>query len=102
MFPYIKMKKTEKTQIKNKTGRKKVKYSCESCYYFTSNKTDYFRHLKTKKHLKKNTRKQKTQISFLKLKKRKKTQILFLKLVNVVDNLRREVVCGNIKRNVHF
>ena len=72
MFPYIKMKKTEKTQIKNKTGRKKVKYSCESCYYFTSNKTDYFRHLKTKKHLKKNTRKQKTQISFFETEKTQK------------------------------
>lgn len=72
MFPYIKMKKTEKTEIKNKTERKKVKYSCESCNYYTSNKTDYFRHLKTKKHLKQISRKQKPKISFLKTEKTKK------------------------------
>ena len=72
MFPYIKMKKTEKTEKKNKTERKKVKYSCESCHYITSNKTDYFRHLKTKKHLKQISRKQKTKISFLKTEKTKK------------------------------
>ena len=72
MFPYIKMKKTEKTEKKNKTGKSKVKYSCESCYYITSNKTDYFRHLKTKKHLKQISRKQKTKISFLKTEKTKK------------------------------
>ncbi len=72
MFPYIKMKKTEKTEKKNKTGKTKVKYSCESCHYITSNKTDYFRHLKTKKHLKQISRKQKTTISFLKTEKTKK------------------------------
>tara|TARA_B100001093_G_C26856893_1_gene1027890 strand:+ start:6214 stop:7269 length:1056 start_codon:yes stop_codon:yes gene_type:complete len=66
------MKKTEKTEKKNKTGKSKVKYSCESCYYITSNKTDYFRHLKTKKHLKQISRKQKTKISFLKTEKTKK------------------------------
>ena len=72
MFPYIKMKKTEKTEKKNKTGKSKVKYSCESCHYITSNKTDYFRHLKTKKHLKQISRKQKTKISFFKTEKTKK------------------------------
>ena len=72
MFPYIKMKKTEKTEKKNKTGKSKVKYSCESCHYITSNKTDYFRHLKTKKHLKQISRKQKTTISFFKTEKTKK------------------------------
>jgi len=72
MFPYINMKKTEKTEKKNKTGKSKVKYSCESCHYITSNKTDYFRHLKTKKHLKQISRKQKTTISFFKTEKTKK------------------------------
>jgi hypothetical protein len=68
------MKKTEKTEKKNKTGKSKVKYSCESCHYITSNKTDYFRHLKTKKHLKQISRKQKTTISFLKTEKTKKNE----------------------------
>lgn len=72
MFPYIKMKKTEKTEKNNKTVKSKVKYSCESCYYITANKTDYFRHLKTKKHLKQIHRKQKTTISFFKTEKNKK------------------------------
>ena len=72
MFPYINMKKTEKTEKKNKTGKSKVKYTCESCHYITSNKTDYFRHLKTKKHLKQISRKQKTNFSFLKTEKTKK------------------------------
>ena len=67
MFPYIKMKKTEKTEKKNKTGKSKVKYSCESCHYITSNKTDYFRHLKRKKHLKnveKRKKEEEMEISF--------------------------------------
>ena len=46
------MNKTEKTQITTKTGRIKKTYECKYCNYFTSNKTDYFRHLKRKKHLK--------------------------------------------------
>ena len=46
------MNKTEKTQIITKTGRIKKTYECKYCNYFTTNKTDYFRHLKRKKHLK--------------------------------------------------
>ena len=45
------MNKTEKTQIITKTGRIKKSYECKYCNYFTTNKTDYFRHLKRKKHL---------------------------------------------------
>ena len=82
MFPYNRMKKTEKTEKKNKTGKSKVKYSCESCYYITSNKTDYFRHLKTKKHLKQISRKQKTTISFFKTEKTKKNENVKLEICN--------------------
>ena len=46
------MNKTEKTKITTKTGRVKKTYECKLCNYFTTNKTDYFRHLKRKKHLK--------------------------------------------------
>ena len=46
------MNKTEKTQIITKTGRKKKIYYCKLCNYVSSNKTDYFRHLKRKKHKK--------------------------------------------------
>tara|TARA_B000000475_G_scaffold268299_1_gene260554 strand:- start:141 stop:1202 length:1062 start_codon:yes stop_codon:yes gene_type:complete len=34
-----------------KYGKKKVKYYCEKCDFLSSNKKDYTRHLKTKKHL---------------------------------------------------
>lgn len=37
-----------KIKISNSDNKK---YSCQSCYYFTSNKTDYDRHLLTKKHI---------------------------------------------------
>ena len=46
------MKKNEKTKITTKTGRIKKTYECKYCNYFTTKKTDYFRHLKRKKHLK--------------------------------------------------
>jgi|TARA_B110000858_G_scaffold86760_2_gene100240 hypothetical protein len=46
------MKKTEKTQKNNTVEKEKVNYECKICNYNTSNKTDYFRHLKRKKHLK--------------------------------------------------
>ena len=45
------MKKNEKTKITTKTGRIKKTYECKYCNYFTTKKTDYFRHLKRKKHL---------------------------------------------------
>jgi len=35
---------------KKKYGNKKVEYYCEKCDFLTSNKKDYTRHLKTKKH----------------------------------------------------
>jgi len=54
------MKKTEKLKFKIVTDCKKVKYECKTCSYTTPNKTDYFRHLKTKKHIYKSSRKQKT------------------------------------------
>ena len=34
-----------------KYGKKKVEYYCEKCDFLSSNKKDYTRHLKTKKHL---------------------------------------------------
>ncbi len=45
------MKNTQKRKKNAKTIKKKVEYHCECCDYNTSNKTDYKRHLKTKKHL---------------------------------------------------
>ena len=45
------MKNTQKRKKNAKTIKKKVDYRCECCDYNTSNKTDYKRHLKTKKHL---------------------------------------------------
>ena len=44
------MKKTQKTQKKRKTDREKVVYTCKFCDYTSSNKSDYKRHLKTRKH----------------------------------------------------
>ena len=49
-----------------------MNYNCECCNYNTPKKTDYFRHLKTKKHLKQIHRKQKTTISFFETEKTKK------------------------------
>ena len=46
------MQKNEKTTKNNKTGKKKINYECKICNLNTSKKTDYFRHLKRKKHLK--------------------------------------------------
>ena len=40
---------SEKNPKKN-YGKKKVEYYCEKCDFLTSNKKDYTRHLKTKKH----------------------------------------------------
>ena len=74
MFPYNRMKKEKKRQTKNKTDKQKVNYNCECCNYSTPKKTDYFRHLNTKKHLKQISRKQKTQISFFKTEKTKKNE----------------------------
>ena len=61
------MDKSEKTKITTKTGRIKKTYECIYCNYFTTKKTDYFRHLKRKKHLKnieKRKKKEETEISF--------------------------------------
>ena len=55
------MNKTEKTQIITKTGRIKKTYECKLCNYFTTKKTDYFRHLKRKKHLKNVEKRKKEQ-----------------------------------------
>ena len=44
------MKKTQKTQKKLKTVGEKVFYSCKFCDYSSCNKSDYKRHLKTRKH----------------------------------------------------
>ena len=68
------MKKEKKRQTKIKTDKKKVNYNCECCNYNTPKKTDYFRHLKTKKHLKQIYRKQKTTISFFETEKTKKNE----------------------------
>ena len=61
------MNKNEKTKITTKTGRIKKTYECKLCNYFTSKKTDYFRHLKRKKHLKnveKRKKEEEMEISF--------------------------------------
>ena len=61
------MEKNEKTKITTKTGRIKKTYECKYCNYFTTKKTDYFRHLKRKKHLKnveKRKKEEETEISF--------------------------------------
>ena len=39
-----------KKNPKKNYGKKKVEYYCEKCDFLTSNKKDYTRHLKTKKH----------------------------------------------------
>ena len=39
-----------KKNPKKKYGKKKVEYFCEKCDFLSSNKKDYTRHLKTKKH----------------------------------------------------
>ena len=44
------MKKTQKKRKKRKTDREKVVYTCKFCDYTSSNKSDYKRHLKTRKH----------------------------------------------------
>jgi hypothetical protein len=88
MFPYNRMKKTEKTEKKNKTGKSKVKYSCESCYYITTNKTDYFRHLKTKKHLKQISRKQNVNKIFFNTEKTKKNANTILEICECGKNFK--------------
>ena len=44
------MKKTHLVQKKRLTEKKISKYECIICDFKSSNKTDYKRHLKTKKH----------------------------------------------------
>ena len=46
------MKKTHPDINSKKTNVKKTNYYCELCDYKSSNKTDFHRHLKTKKHKK--------------------------------------------------
>ena len=41
----------EQKKTPKKGRKKKVEYYCEKCDFLTSNKKDYNRHLKTKKHL---------------------------------------------------
>ena len=41
---------TKKTKKKRKLKNKKIEYYCECCDYSTSKKTDFNRHLLTKKH----------------------------------------------------
>ena len=74
MFPYIKMKKEKKRQTKIKTEKEKVNYECKICNYNTPKKTDYFRHLKTKKHLKQIHRKQNENKTFFNTEKTKKNE----------------------------
>jgi len=74
MFPYNRMKKEKKRQTKIKTDKQKVNYNCECCNYNTPKKTDYFRHLNTKKHLKQISRKHKTATLCFKTEKTKKNE----------------------------
>ena len=80
MFPYIKMKKEKKRQTKIKTDKKKVIYNCEKCNYNTPKKTDYFRHLNTKKHLKKISRKQNENKKNFNTEKTKKNENTILEM----------------------
>uniref|UniRef100_A0A6C0K9N1 C2H2-type domain-containing protein n=1 Tax=viral metagenome TaxID=1070528 RepID=A0A6C0K9N1_9ZZZZ len=51
---------------KKKYGNKKVEYYCEKCDFLTSNKKDYTRHLKTKKHNRpKKTPKKSSSVDFV-------------------------------------
>ena len=50
MFPYYNMKKTHFKKKKRMTDSEKSKYECKFCDFITCNKSDYNRHLKTKKH----------------------------------------------------
>lgn len=45
MFPYIK-----RFRKRMETAKNRIEYSCEFCSYFTSNRTDYNKHLDTRKH----------------------------------------------------
>ena len=76
------------------TDGKKQKFYCPFCDHTMSKHSNYKRHLKTTKHLK-----NAQQNLCIKKKEPKRSQI-----ENIVCEcgriLRREVVCGNIKKNV--
>ena len=77
------MEKNEKTKIITKTGRIKKTYECKYCNYFTTKKTDYFRHLKRKKHLKnveKRKKEEEMEIQFNAISKNEKKPQKTLKI----------------------
>ena len=50
------MSKTEKTEKRITKKKVKVEYECKICDFITSNKTDFVRHTKTRKHIKRKSR----------------------------------------------
>ena len=94
MFPYIMKKEPKGAATKIVTDGKKQKFYCPFCDHTMSKHSNYKRHLKTAKHLKNANQclgeKKRSQ-------KGAKTKKSF---VNAEGFLRREVVCGNIKKNV--
>ena len=65
------MKKTQKNEKNANTEKIKWKYICKICDYMTANKTDFKRHLSTRKHIKKDIAENSVSI---KEKKTQKTQ----------------------------
>jgi hypothetical protein len=49
-----------------KGERNRKKYSCETCYYFTYNKSDYMKHITTRKHIESDKGEQKGEIFAIK------------------------------------
>ena len=97
MFPYYSMKKTHFK--KKRMTDYETKYECKFCDFITCNKSVYNRHLKTKKHEKLKMLETRFQPKIKKRKKRILEKMIFL---FVGEDLRREVVCGNIKRIAKF
>ena len=89
------MKKEQKGAAKKRvTENKKTENYCKFCDLIISKPSNYKRHLKTAKHLKN------MQQFCIKKKRSQKGAKMKKSFVRVVEFLRREVVCGSIKKNV--
>tara|TARA_B100001250_G_C19762274_1_gene773047 strand:+ start:208 stop:561 length:354 start_codon:yes stop_codon:yes gene_type:complete len=88
-----------KTQKNAKLDKKKQIFHCECCDFTTCKKSNYKKHLATRKH-------QRGIFSGNDFEKKmpiqKKCQNQKHKFVNVERNLAPEVVCGNIKKIVNL
>ena len=80
------MEETKKTNKISKTMKEKIKYECKLCNFNTCKKTDYFRHLKTKKHLKNSNNP----------KKRKKTEKMETQKNEISKNEKNELKARNL------